>query len=83
MCFLMNKEQKQWMEYIYSEIAEIAYMMLHMSKTAFHDVMLPKSQLINREIVGKQATFIVWWYLAKKRGNIEVNSFFVEWHTQV
>ena len=41
------------MEYIYSEISEIAYMMLHMSKTAFHDVMLPKSQLMNIEIEEK------------------------------
>ena len=47
------------MKYIYSKIAEIAYMKLHMSKTAFHDVMLTRSQLIYREIEEKQATFTV------------------------
>ena len=41
------------MEYIYSEIANFAHMMLHMSKTVFHDVMN------NREIEEKQATFMV------------------------
>ena len=64
MCFLMNEKQKQWIEYIYSKIAEIAYMKLHMSKTAFHDVMLQKSQLMNIEIEEKP-TLTVWWNLAK------------------
>ena len=45
-----NKWKIEAMNGIYSEIAEFAHMMLHVSTTAFHDVMLPKSQLINREI---------------------------------
>jgi len=47
------------MEYIYSEITNFVHMTLYMSKIAFHDVMLPKSQLNNREIEEKQATFTV------------------------
>lgn len=38
------------MEYVYSEIAKFVWMNLHIPKTVFHDVMLPKSKLINRKI---------------------------------
>ena len=44
---------------IYSEIAEFAYMKVHISNIVFHDVMLPNINLINREIEEKQATFMV------------------------
>ena len=66
------------MECIYSEIAEFAYVKVHLSSIDFHDVMLPKIKPINRKIQEKQATFMVRRSLSRRRENLRVNCFFIE-----